>query len=552
MEPSIVNELNNEVTKLLYEEHQEIEKILRELTAFVSQYHDVLYQNFDMITTLDMIFAKAKYGLINECNIPKITSHEINLRKARHPLIPNKEVVANTITFKENQKIIIITGPNTGGKTVALKTMGLLSIMVQSGMMIPIEEESTTIIFDNIFADIGDEQSIEQSLSTFSSHMTRITKIIKQITPNSLILLDELGSGTDPKEGSSLAMAILDFIREYKVFVIATTHYPELKVYAYDKEDIINASVEFDVDSLSPTYRLLLGTPGKSNALLICERLGLQREIIKRAKANVATSNTEVSDLINKLEHQGNELDLKIQEYEALVSEEKRLVKDNKELKSELKERKNQLREKAFIEKSQIVNEAKEQALRLLKDIEELQKEQEVKPHQFADLKHKIKSLDASEKRISQTKNHEYQIGDIVNVIKFNRNGELIKNIKKNIWEVKMGVLTSELKTSEFEFVESKKITKPKSKVRSNVKKQVKGELDLRGMRYEEAKIELDRYIDQCLVANMPYASVIHGYGTLALRKMVKEHLKHHPSIQSYRDGEGGEGGSGVTIIQFK
>ena len=552
MEPTSVAEINNQNSLLRLDEQKEIERILRDLTIKVAEHHYPLINNFKILTEVDAIFAKAKWANIYDCTMPEITENEISLRKARHPLIKQKDVIANTITFNEGERLIIITGPNTGGKTVALKTMGLLSIMVQSGILIPVDEESKTMIFDNIFADIGDEQSIEQSLSTFSSHMTRIIDIINNLSVGSLILLDELGSGTDPKEGASLAISILDYIRVRGVYVIATTHYPELKAYAYNKSEIVNASVEFDVDTLSPTFRLLLGTPGKSNALLISERLGLNEKIINAAKENVLTSQSEVSDLINKLEKQGNTLDSRIQDYERLIVKSKKEVNETEKLKIDLIKEKQSLSKKISVEQSQIIQETKQLALKLIKELEDMKKEGVIKEHQIADLKYKTKLLDKEEERVSSTKDHVYMPGDLVNILKFNRTGELIKKQKNNHWIVKMGALSSQFDENQIEFIEKKKPQQLKSKMKSTIKKHVRSELDLRGMRYEEAKIELDRYIDDCLVVNMPYATIIHGFGTLTLRKLVKTYLDKNKQVENHRDGEGNEGGQGVTIVYFK
>lgn len=551
IEPTVVAELNNEISLLKMEEMREIDRILRELTLSVTTEHFALSNNFTLITQIDSIFAKAAFAEIYECSLPEITEDEVYLKKARHPLIKQEEVVANTIQFNKGERMIIITGPNTGGKTVALKTMGLLSLMIQSGILIPVDENSKTVIFENIFADIGDEQSIEQSLSTFSSHMTRIINITENLTVGSLILLDELGSGTDPKEGASLAISILEFLRIRGVYVIATTHYPELKAYAYNKEEIVNASVEFDVDTLSPTYRLLLGTPGKSNALLISERLGLDERIIKAAKENVITSKTEVSDLINKLEKQGNILDDKIQQYEDDLERNKILVKENQELKLVLMEEKQRLGRKVSVEQSQIIKETQILALNLIKEIESLKSQDEIKDHELADLKYKTKQLDMSESQESTTKDHVYIVGDLVNILKFNRTGELVKRQKKK-WVVKMGSMVSTYKENEFEFIEKKKKEKLKSKVKKTIGKRANIQLDLRGFRYEEAELELDRYIDSCIMSNMPYTTIIHGFGTLTIRKMVKNYLDKNSLIDHHRDGEGAEGGQGVTVAYFK
>ncbi|MCD6482628.1 MAG: endonuclease MutS2 [Candidatus Izimaplasma sp.] len=553
MEPHTVSSINNEISILILDEKKEVERILRELTLQVGLSYYQLINNLKILSELDAIFATARFALEYTCSMPLITEKEINLIKARHPLINQEEVVANTITFNKNEKVIIITGPNTGGKTVALKTMGLLSIMVQSGLLIPVDKGSKTVIFDNIFADIGDEQSIEQSLSTFSSHMTRIIKIIDNLTVDSLILLDELGSGTDPKEGASLAISILDYLLVRGVYIIATTHYPELKAYAYNKNEIVNASVEFDVDTLSPTYRLLLGTPGKSNALLISERLGLNSEIISQAKKHVLTSQSEVTDLINKLEKRGNTLEQQIREYETLIKDNKELVNRTNILQKELIEEKRRLKGKIAIEKSQIVLEVKEEALNLIKDLEDLKNKENIKDHEIAEMKYIVRTFDDKIEKEKHAEKHDYLIGDTVNILKFNRYGELLKKQKNKQWLIKMGTLNSVFKEDQFEFVK-RTIKKPNkiNKISSNIKKNIKTELDLRGMRYEEAEYALDKYIDDCLVVNIPFASIIHGYGTLTLRKLVKTYLKNNKHVLSYRDGEGGEGGSGVTVVYFK
>lgn len=552
MEPKSVQEINNKISLLVLEEEREIDRILRLLTEQVAAHHEDLIQNFSLLSLLDMIFAKAKYALEYECLRPAITEDRVLLRKARHPLIAQDDVVANTIAFTKKEKMIIITGPNTGGKTVALKTMGLLSVMLQSGLLLPVAEESETMIFEHIFADIGDEQSIEQSLSTFSSHMTRIIDILQELTLGSLILLDELGSGTDPKEGASLAIALLDHFRSKGVYVMATTHYPELKAYAYDKEEIINASVEFDVETLRPTYRLLLGTPGKSNALLISQRLGLPQPIINAAKEHVVTSQDNVADLIEKLEKQGQALDQRIVEYEELILQNKDMVNQNKQFQKELLEAKQKYNRKVKVEESQLLKDTKEQALKLIKEIEELKDKGAIKEHEIAELKYKTKQLQVEQDLSSSTENHQYEPGDLVNILQFNRTGELVKQQTNGKWVVKMGVLSSQYDESEFEFIEPKKPKKETSKAISTAKHQAKAELDLRGMRYEEAKIELDRYIDRCLVANQPYATIIHGFGTLTLRTLVKTYLDKHSHVASHRDGEGNEGGQGVTVVKFK
>ncbi|MGS0971841.1 MAG: endonuclease MutS2 [Candidatus Izemoplasmataceae bacterium] len=552
MEPRVVTETINQIQLLKMEEQKEVERILRDLTIRLAEDVHALSKNLELIITLDTIFAKANYALETESTKPTITENEVYLRKARHPLIDPKEVVANTMYFEQGKQMIIITGPNTGGKTVALKTMGLLSIMLQSGLLIPVAEDSKTKIFEQILADIGDEQSIEQSLSTFSSHMTRIIHILEVLKEDALILLDELGSGTDPKEGASLAISLLEHLKKQHVYVMATTHYPELKAYAYNHQSILNASVEFDVQSLKPTYRLLIGTPGKSNALLISERLGLPKHIIEHAKNNIITSATDVSELIEKLEHEGNRLDQKLQEYELLLNDNKRLKDELIEEKRKLRDEQMRLRDKTTVLNADVVKETKMKAETLIKELEELKSSQELKTHEIADIKHKVRSFAIEEDTKRKTDDHVFKKGDRVNILKFNRVGELIKKQKKDTWEVKMGALSSTFKEDELEFVDRPKKEEPKAKMKSHVKKKAYTTLDLRGMRYEEAQDTLDKYVDDCLLSHVPQATIIHGYGTLALRQMVKEYVAKHPSITTYRDGGQNEGGSGTTIIYFE
>ncbi|MCF7926010.1 MAG: endonuclease MutS2 [Candidatus Izimaplasma sp.] len=553
MEPYSVAEINNKISTLELEERQEIDRILRELTRKIGKEHDILKHNFDTLSYLDLVFAKGQFAFEFECTLPIITKEEVRLNMARHPLIPPKEVVPNNIRLNKQERIMIITGPNTGGKTVALKTLGLLSIMVQSGLLIPVQQDSKTIIFENIYADIGDEQSIEQSLSTFSSHMSNIINIIDHISEDSLVLLDELGSGTDPKEGASLAIAILDYLIPKKAYIIATTHYPELKAYAYDKAEILNASVEFDVDTLSPTYKLLLGTPGKSNALLISDRLGLNQSIIENAKSNVLTSQTEVSDLINKLEKQGNKLEEERRKLEAKERELANKIKDTTDLRKELEAEKRTLKEKIKVKESDLLRETKEKAENLIEEIEALHKKDQIKEHELAKLKYKIKTLHEEEYESSSTTNHTYSPGDTVNILKFNRNGTLLEQLKSGKWLIEMGALKSEFSEEEFEFVGRKKKTPTSAPKKSRKKsKYVSSTLDLRGLRYEEAQAKVDKYIDDCLLANKPFATIIHGYGTLTLRKLVKKYLDKHPQVKNHRDGEGSEGGKGVTVVYFE
>lgn len=551
IEPYQVMELNNLQQNLMIQEQAEIEKILYYLSGLVSEKYVEIGLNFDLLTTLDIIFAKGKYAFQTNAIRPEITPREINIHQARHPLIDPAVVVANTIAFK-NYKAIIITGPNTGGKTVAMKTLGLLSLMAQSGLLIPAKEPSKITIFSGIYADIGDEQSIEQSLSTFSSHITKIIDIIKRKQPKSLILLDELGSGTDPKEGASLAISILDYLRHEDVYVMVSTHYPELKIYAYELDDVLNASVEFNIHTLQPTYRLLLGIPGTSNAIDIATRLGLMDEIVTKAREVSLTFDNQTMNLIKKLERQSLELNEEI----ALVKSERlALEKKRNSLEEELIQmRKEQNRKLSQIEidKVAIIDEAKAEAMRLIDELDQLKKQATFKEHELAKLKHDVKSLNDRSVSFEKLNYQTIQVGDIVNVIPFQRQGIVMKSLGNHQFQVQMGTLTSVFHQNSLEF-SAKNDAKPnQSKVTLTRQSNPKMELDLRGLRFEEAMQKMDKFIDDCLIDHLEYAYIIHGYGTGALRKGVMEMIKQSSIIKSHRPGGMNEGGSGVTVVYFK
>ena len=553
IEPYQVLELSNQNQSLLTKEHKEIERILYDLSLKTAKYLGDLFNNLSNIISLDVIFAKAKYAQVNKCSKPNITENFVNLINARHPLIDIEKCVPNTIKFKD-YKTIVVTGPNTGGKTVLLKTFGLLSLMVQSGMLIPVTEGSSTVIFDSVFADIGDEQSIEQSLSTFSSHMTKIIDIVNNYTHGSLILLDELGSGTDPKEGASLAIAIIEYFMERGAYILATTHYPELKAYAYDKMDICNASVEFDVDSLKPTYKLLLGIPGRSNAFLISSRLGLDKRIIDKAQNITLDLNTNVDDLIKKLERQSFELNEQTSKYFELI-------KKNKELEEFLLKEKEKMMVtyqeeiiKINKEHDEIITKAKEEALKMLDSVKELSKKQEIKAHEIALEKFKLSNTNTTNLDIPKINNQNIVVGDNVRIIKYNQIGKVV-GIKNNKYEVLLGNISAKFDLSEIEFITTKDYKKDivkSTKKKETQVKSIKIELDLRGHRYEEAEFALDSFIDSCLMNNLEYAYIIHGFGTGVIRNLVKDYIKKNKVIKSSRFGNETEGGFGVTVVYFK
>lgn len=550
IEPMGCVEINNLIQTLYLQENEEIEKILAKLTAIIGENVYELSADFELLTALDVIFAKAKYAISTSSTKPEITPNTINLIKGRHPLISKDSVVANTIHFGQYRSVII-TGPNTGGKTVALKLFGLLSIMVQSGLLIPVEDGSKTRMFSNIFADIGDEQSIEQSLSTFSSHITKIIKIIESVDSDSLILLDELGSGTDPKEGASLAISIMDFLREKKAFTMVTTHYPEMKLYAFNKDDTVNASVEFDIDTLKPTYRLQIGTPGTSNALEIASRLGLSSEIIDNARKVSLSFDNETTVLMKKLEIQSLELNQEIDDYKNKKTALEKKNQDINNLLIETKEEQN----KAYIalekQKEEIIEKTKEEALALIKELDQLRKQENFKDHELARLKHEVKNLGTDPIQLKKINQKKINIGDIVTVIPYQKQGIVMKKSENNKYVVQMGILSSVFSEEQLEFLNHKS-SDQKSKVSVTRSSNAKVELDLRGMRYEEAMAALEKHIDDCLINNLEFTYIIHGYGTGALRKGVQEQIKKNKQIKSSRSGGDGEGGSGVTILYFK
>jgi DNA mismatch repair protein MutS2 len=553
IEPMSCVDMNNDLSRFFVEEANEIENLLRMLTYKVAEYSSDLQNNLEIFTYLDVVFAKAKYALNNDYSRPNITKDKINLLNAKHPLIPRDVVVGNNISFHDYHHIII-TGPNTGGKTVALKTLGLLSIMAQSGMLIPVNENSETICFNHIFADIGDEQSIEQSLSTFSSHISNIIKIIDKADDNSLVLLDEIGSGTDPKEGASLAISIIEFLRKKKLYSMITTHYPELKTYAYDLDNTINASVEFDIETLKPTYRLKIGVPGTSNAIMIARRLGLNEDICQNAEHVSLSFDTDVSKLIEKLEKQSLELDVDISDYHEKIQKLDIEKQNYQSLQKQEKIRQNQILKEFETSQKEKQDKYLKKAQELIEELDELKKSASFKEHELAKLKKDVKDNfyhDVTYKKVSDKK---IKIDDTVKVLSYQRNAIVNKELKNDQYEVIMGALTLTVKKDEIEFVSRQSSEEQEYKNESTVDfvRDVKVELDLHGKRYEEAMIELDKFVDDCLLNNLEFAYIIHGIGTGALKKGVESYAKKNPSVISYRRGNEGEGGMGVTVYQFK
>ncbi len=548
MEPAAITDITNKIQILKNEQELEIIKILKELSTEIVPFIDTFKSNSYLLTELDLIFSKAQFAKKYRCVKPKI-SPKIKLLKARHPLIDQKEVVANDIVYDDN-KCVIITGPNTGGKTVALKTLGLLAIMAQAGILIPVAENSEIKIFSDIFADIGDEQSIEQSLSTFSSHMTNIIRIVKNAHDNSLIILDELGSGTDPKEGSSLAVSLIKYFLKKNTYIMATTHYPELKVFAFNEDKVVNASTKFDIETLSPTYKLAIGIPGSSNAFEISRRLGLEEEILSLAKEENSTSESDVTKLLNTLAEKTKRLD---DQSEQLQKEQLEVEKIKTTLKNELSrietKKQNILRE-VDQKAKEVVENAKIKADKIIKEL--LKYNSEVKMHQLTEKKTELKNIYKMEVKKKKNQDVEYLLGDLVKVITYNQNGQIIKILANNNFEIRMGILTTKVHKNNLEFIQRKEKQKVSAKINFKNATTVGLELDLRGERLLEALIKLDKYIDDLIINKINQASIIHGHGTNVLKKGIQEHLKKNKYIESFAYGKAYEGGSGVTVITLK
>ena len=546
IEPQATYEINNELLSEQNKEKEEINKILRMLSSNIGSYASELEYNIENITILDLISSKAKYG--KDFNKPELNNEGyFEFVNAIHPLLDREKAVPLNISLGKKYKTIIITGPNTGGKTVSIKTVGLLTLMAQAGILIPVKSAKIAV-FDNIFSDIGDEQSIEQSLSTFSSHMKKIVFIANNITSNSLVLLDELGGGTDPVEGSALAISLLNYFMEKNARTIITTHYPSIKEYGYENDEIINASMEFNEETYMPTYRLLLGISGKSNAFLISKHLGLDENIINDA-SNYLYQDNSSSLLMKNIEEKGLYLNKLIEENESLKKD---IINEKKKYQEELKEleaKREQILKKAKEDANNIYVEAKEKASELMKDVEGLLNEQ-TKLNDVAVVKHKINSLKTEQEVNLNIK--ELKVGDTVLIINYNCNGE-ITGIKGDKYKVRFGNFEKEFKISElkYAYTEVKKEPKPK-KYTDKVFKSVSTKLDLRGYRYEDAYIALDKYIDDCVCAKLPNCTIVHGFGTGTIRKLVWDYLKNNKFVKSYRYGEQGEGLNGATIVYFK
>ena len=562
IEPDAVVQANNEVQRLKVKEKAEIDRILAALTAKVEEVGHDLFVLVQLLGEVDVVLAKGKYGQANKCTMPKMNKDGFTrLIRARHPLLSIEEAVPNTIEFGRDVTAIVITGPNTGGKTVTLKTVGLCTLMAQSGLPVPALDGSELAVFEQIFADIGDEQSIEQSLSTFSSHMVNIVDILGKFDDKSLVLFDELGAGTDPQEGAALAISILDEVVGYGARVMATTHYPELKAYGYNRPSVVNASVEFDVETLSPTYRLLIGVPGRSNAFEISKRLGLNNGVIDRAKSFTGTDRHEVESMIASLEESRRRSEREADEAHVLLEEAQGIRTQLEERLRTYDEKKENLEKKAKDKARKIVDEAKAEAEKIIAELREMKKNaaSAVKDHELIDAKKRLDDASPKENKVlqkaiaSRERTQKLAVGDEVKVLSYGQKGSLLKKAAGDEWVVQIGILKMKLPESDLQYIkpEKEQVTRTMTNVR-NRNSHVKLELDLRGERYEDALVRTEKYLDDALLANYPRVSIIHGKGTGALRQGIQSYLKGHKRVKSYRYGEAGEGGFGVTVVELK
>ncbi|WHZ01952.1 endonuclease MutS2 [Neobacillus sp. YX16] len=561
IEPQVIVQLNNQLQDIRVKEQLEIERILSELSAKTAEFESELQVIVEILGNLDFIFAKARYGRKMKASMPLMNNEgRISLYKARHPLIPMDEVVANDILLGKDYTTIVITGPNTGGKTVTLKTLGLCSLMAQAGLQVPAFDGSELAVFDAIYADIGDEQSIEQSLSTFSSHMVNIVDILEKVDYNTLVLFDELGAGTDPQEGAALAISILDEVHHRGARVIATTHYPELKAYGYNREGVLNASVEFDVETLSPTYKLLLGVPGRSNAFEISKRLGLSDSVIQAARSHVSEDTNQIDKMIASLESSKRQAETEQEEARDYLRQAEKLHQEMQKQMIEFYENKDSMLEKAAEQAGEILEEAKSEAEKVIRDLRKMriEKQADIKEHELIDAKRRLEAatpeITKSSKLINKkSKKHTFTPGDEVKVLTFGQKGTLLEKVSDNEWQVQIGILKMKVKEKDLEYISTPKPveTRPMAIVQGR-DADVKLELDLRGERYEAALLRVEKYIDDALLSNYPRVSIIHGKGTGALRQGVQEYLRNHRSVKKIRFGEAGEGGSGVTVVEFK
>ncbi len=569
VEPMTIVRLNNEMRELEIQEQKEIEMILSNLSQLAAENLDAIFDDVKLLSELDFIFARAQLAKSQNATEPRFNRDRIiDIKKARHPLIDKHKVVPIDIRIGETFDLLIVTGPNTGGKTVSLKTVGLLTLMGQSGLHIPAFDNSRLSVFREVYADIGDEQSIEQSLSTFSSHMTNVVRFMETADSDSLVLFDELGAGTDPTEGAALAIAILSTLHDRGIRAMATTHYSELKVYALSTPGVENASCEFDVETLRPTYRLLIGVPGKSNAFAISQKLGLPLSIIERAKEQISQEDETFEDVLSSLEESRKTIESERKELASYKEEIKTLKEQLEEKQDKLDQRKERIIAEANEEAHRILREAKDYADQTMRIFNKAGKDsmsaKELEKHR-SDLRKKMDkagkkvALKTPQKQKSTLRPQDLSLGDSVKVMSLNVKGTVSsKPDSKGMLFVQMGILRSKVHISDLQLIDEPVITGPAlsrtgaGKIKMNKSASVRTEINLLGKTVDEAISELDKYLDDAYLAHLSSVRVVHGKGTGALRKGVHNYLKRLKYVQDFHLAEFGEGDAGVTIVEFK
>ncbi len=568
IEPMGVVKANNELRELMAKEKKEIERILAELSAQCAAHKEDILEDYQLLIWLDAIFARAKLSLKLECTEPKLSEKFMKLRGARHPLLDQKKAVANDLELGERFDTLVITGPNTGGKTVTLKTMGLITLMAQCGLHIPAKDDSTVRIFDRVLADIGDEQSIAQSLSTFSSHMTNIVGILEEADDNTLILFDELGAGTDPVEGAALAAAIIESARGLGAQVAATTHYAELKVYAMTTKGVENASCEFNVETLAPTYRLVMGIPGKSNAFAISRRLGLPEYIIEKAAARLDAENVRFEDVLTRLDQQRQEMEKERAEAKRLKLEMEQSAQKAREYREKLEAERAKVVEKAQAEARSIIEEARAASDLALSELKEMKKRQDKLDWQQVNdsraesrrlLNEAERNIGGPAKEVEPPPPTRPAVaGDTVELVKMGTKATVLSVNKDGSLQLQAGILKISAKQDEVRVVEGetesqkatrKIIARAEHTIRTAA---VPSQVDLRGMMTDEAIAVLERFLDTAMMGKLETVTIIHGKGTGAVRNAVRTYLKRSRYIKSFRPGRYGEGEDGVTVAELK
>lgn len=565
VEPQAVLVLNNRQQNLMAQERQEINRILIELSELAGMYQKEIKNNADALTQLDFLSAKSKLAKAMKATEPVLNQdHVIKLRKARHPLISPKKVVPNNIELGTSFDTMLITGPNTGGKTITLKTLGLLQLMAQAGLFITAEEGSQLTVFNEIYADIGDEQSIEQSLSTFSSHMDQIIKIMKNVTEDDLVLIDELGAGTDPEEGASLAIAILDDLRGAQAKIAITTHYPELKLYGCNRARTTNASMEFDLKKLAPTYRLRIGIPGQSNAFAIAHQLGMNETVVDKARSLMNDEDSDINKMIERLTEQTKAAE---QLHETLKQNVDQSITLKHQLQNGLDWYNQQVQkqlEKAQEKADEMLAKKRQKADKIINDLEEQRRAGgQVRTNKVIEAKGALNKLERENQNLAQNKvlqrekrRHDVSVGDTVKVLSYGQQGVITKKLADHEFEVQIGILKVKVTDRDVEKISTQAAPKKAERaVRSSRglrSTRASSELDLRGQRYEEALTNLDRYIDSSLLAGLNTVTIIHGIGTGAIRNGVQQYLKRNSHVKSYSYAPANQGGTGATIVQLQ